>query len=207
MKRYILKKDLLDIPAGTKCSQAPITGAIYTEIDRRLICQKEYLEENKDDFNNWFEELPEEINWEDNAIRSELAKVLIAPVDYAEGGKKCFTWEEACALRKKLSNGWRLPTRHEWAIIVEEFGVDENGRPSVDKLEKNLGLAKNGVIRDGDGARSAANYGYYWSSTPYSDGSYAYNLYFYSTASVYPSYSSSRQNGFSVRLVKDLEEA
>lgn len=60
--------------------------------------------------------------WNKDGIRSELAKVLIAPEDYVEDEKKYFTWEEACEIKDKLNNGWRLPTRSEWVLICEEFG-------------------------------------------------------------------------------------
>ncbi len=48
------------------------------------------------------------------------------------------------------------------------------------------------------------NFGYYWSSTPYSNGVDAYNLYFLNT-SVYPSYTITRYYGFSLRcLAREL---
>jgi len=207
MKRYILKKDLLDIPAGTRCSQAPITGAIYTEEDHRLICQKEYLEENKDDLHNWLEEIPEETGWEDNAIKSELAKVLIAPEDYTEGDNKHFTWEEACSIERRLGGGWRLPTRHEWALICEEFGVDGRGILSVALLGENLGVSKYG-FGIADEILLAGERGEYWASTTAEDASlFARCLTFYEDCSVFPSANEDRRYKLSVRLVKDLEEA
>lgn len=145
-------------------------------------------------------------DWEANGGTSELAKVLIAPEDYVEGDKKHFTWDEACEIEKKLNNGWRLPTRKEWALICEEFGT-KDGVYDVETLMKNLGLEKNGVLYAGDDEPSyVGDCGRYWSSTPVpSNSSYAYYPYFYGTSLIYPSYSSSRQYGFSVRLVKDLE--
>ena len=81
-------------------------------------------------------------------IYSKLANIEIAPGDYVEGG--LFTWEEALEIEKNLSDGWRLPTRSEWALIAEEFGQDENGELIAEVLRKKLSLG---------GC-------YYWSSTP-----------------------------------------
>ena len=135
-------------------------------------------------------------------IVSHLAKVLIAPEDYSEGDKKYFTYDEACAIEKKLNNGWRLPTRQEWVLICEEFGT-KDGVYNVDTLMKNLGLGKNGLLYSGDDEPSYA--GYYWSATP-NGSSYAYNLNFYGTSAIAPSSNGSRYFGRSARLVKDLEK-
>ena len=46
---------------------------------------------------------------------------------------------------------------------------------------------------------NAGNEGNYWSSTPHSNGSSAYNLDFWSTNNINPSNNNNRYNGFSVR--------
>ena len=51
---------------------------------------------------------------------------------------------------------------------------------------------------------SAGSLGLYWSSSPYTDASRAYCAYF-TSASLNPTYSFSRNYGFSVRLVRDAE--
>jgi len=48
---------------------------------------------------------------------------------------------------------------------------------------------------------NAGNNGYYWSSTPVSNGSNAYNLNFNGTSNINPSNNNNRQNGFSVRCL------
>ncbi len=45
----------------------------------------------------------------------------------------------------------------------------------------------------------AGNEGNYWSSTPHSNGTNAYNLNFNSASSINPSNNNNRHNGFSVR--------
>lgn len=143
--------------------------------------------------------------WGKYGVKSKLANVVIAPKDYAEGDKKHFTWEEACAIRSKLNNGWRLPTRHEWALICEEFANSCTGALSSKLLENKLGLDKNG-FKDGNGSlRAVGLVGYYWSSTASTNASNAYNLSF-NASNTYPSFSDARWVGFSVRLVKDLED-
>lgn len=145
-------------------------------------------------------------NWEKTGKRSKLAKVIIAPEDYAEGDKKFFTWEEACAIKNKLNNGWRLPSRSEWALICEEFG-QKDGHLDVGTLEKTLALRRHGYLDDEGSLRNAGSAGSYWSATAYPVASalYAFNLGF-SSAGVFPSDYVFRWYGFTVRLVKGVEE-
>lgn len=135
-------------------------------------------------------------------IFSKLAKIEIAGEDYSEGDKKYFTWDEAMAIEKKLNNGWRLPTRSEWTLICEEFG-QKKGTLDTKTLMDNLSLHNSGYV--GSGSLSLAGpYGYYWSSTVFNSDS-AYSLYF-DSSNVYPSANVYRGLGFSVRLVRDLED-
>lgn len=68
--------------------------------------------------------------WKDNGIKSESTGLIIAPEDVEIAGKTGFTWDEAMALEKegKIPEGWRLPTRHEWVMFVEEFLEVKNER-------------------------------------------------------------------------------
>ena len=136
-------------------------------------------------------------------IISKSANILIASEDYVEGDKKHFTWDEAMEIEKKLNNGWRLPTRHEWALICEEFG-QKDGKLDSDTLIKNIGVGSHGGL-NANGLYNAGLNGLYWSATPHSNGNNAYYLNF-NSGNLYPSSSVSRYFGYSVRLVKDLEE-
>lgn len=191
MKRYkVLQKFL----TRTKCY---IPGDIYEKTGEVGKFTKNLIKYG------FIVEMKETNNWEDNAIKSNLANLLIAPVDYVEDEVKYFTWDEACAIEKKLDNGWRLPTRFEWALICEEFG-QKDGVLDVETLMNKLGLVKNGVqFPDGE-ISDAGNEGAYWSSIAYPRTNNAYYLRFYTGAYVYSSGSYNRYNGLSVRLVKDI---
>ena len=130
--------------------------------------------------------------WRENGIKSETTGLIIAPEDVEIDGKTEFTWDEAMALEKegKIPEGWRLPTRHEWVLIAEEFGQDSNGELDKNILSEALNLNYNTLSS-----------GYYWSASPYtSDSSYAYYLGF-NSSSVNPQCTSYKYDGFSVRCV------
>lgn len=131
--------------------------------------------------------------WEDNGIKSESTGLIIAPEDVGIDGETEFTWDEAMALEKegKIPEGWRLPTRHEWIMIIEEFGQDDDGSISGGELEEKLNL-------DFFGDGSA-----YWSSTTANSTSQAYHLRFYSSDAYMNS--SGKNYGYSVRCVKEAK--
>lgn len=138
-------------------------------------------------------------------IVSKLAEIEIADKDYTEGGKKYFTSEEALEVEKKMEGtGWRLPTRHEWVLICEEFANGENGVLSPELLEEKLGLGKHGRYNFEDSRLYySGDYANYWSRSGESSTT-AFRLVF-SASYVYPSYNSPRYYGFSLRLVRDLD--
>lgn len=155
-------------------------------------------------------------NWEENGIIPESAKIIVAPEDYWEEGedgefgvvdgkKRYFTWDEAMAVGQKLGDGWRLPTTQEMMHLVAEFGLDKDGDGDSEKFIKELGFGLNGYYNyiNGNLYNRGSN-GYYWEGKAFS-GTYARYLGFSSTY-LYPQSTSSKGDGFSVRLVKDLKE-
>lgn len=127
--------------------------------------------------------------------------LIVAPEDYQEGDKKHFTYDEALEIEKKLNNGWRLPTRSELVLLVEEFGQDAHGQLNTTTIMKNLKLTYTGRVDNG--SHGYTTNGYWWSRTAY-DSNYAYYLYGYSSY-VFPGTDySTRYNGFAVRLVKEV---
>lgn len=134
--------------------------------------------------------------WRENGIESESTGLIIAPENVNIDGVTVFTWDEAMCLeaKGKTPKGWRLPTRHEWVLICEEFGMDEaTGGLSTEKISKALNFP-----RDEDDQLC----GGFWSSTAYSDSAHAYYLY-YSPSYVDPRGNSLKYFEFSVRLVKE----
>lgn len=143
--------------------------------------------------------------WREDGIKSETTGLIIAPEDVEVDGKTFFTWDEAMTLEKegKIPEGWRLPTRHEWVMICEEFGQDEDEELSSSKLAGTLNLRKNGWLDNEDNDNKVfgkGSEGNYWSSTAYSTSTHAYLLSFFTT-DVYPQNSFSKYYGFNVRCV------
>ena len=93
------------------------------------------------------------------------------------------------------SKGWRLPTGGNSG----EFQALYNNYNSSSALRSNpVNLTLSGNV-DSSSRGLQGSYGYYWSSTVYSDY-YAYNLYL-ATSSVYPADYNGKYNGFSVRCI------
>ncbi len=81
--------------------------------------------------------------------------------------------------------GWRLPAGSgitaDFGILMSAYGLrtDNGAEDDVDKVSLYpLYFIPAGNVST-DGLYYAGYYGYYWSSTPHSNGTYAYNLYFY----------------------------
>lgn len=136
-------------------------------------------------------------------IESKLTGLEIATNDYEGGNKKHFTYEEALGIERKAGGGWRLPTRSEWVLLCEEFGQNAGGRLDSSTLRKNLGLELAGVVNNGS-LNGQGTYGRYWSRTAQSSTN-AYYLYFGSSGNIYPANYYFRRNGYSVRLVRNIE--
>ena len=96
--------------------------------------------------------------WKDNGIKSESTGLIIAPEDMG-GGYEDFTWDEAMGLI--APEGWRLPTRHEWTMIIEEFGQNLDGSLNAKKFAEKLRLEQEA---------------FYWSNTEHDIKRYAYGL-------------------------------
>ena len=100
--------------------------------------------------------------------------------------------------------GWKLPESNSTA--VGSFGGLINaGSIGTDVAKLTSApyyFVRGGVIYQAINLfRFAGDQGRYWSSTPHSSGANAYYLGFWSTSSISPSSSSSRQLGFSVRCI------
>lgn len=117
----------------------------------------------------------------------------IAMEDYweiDENGKKktVFTQGEAIAIEEKTNGKWRIPTMAEWAQIVEELGM-KDGNVDRDTFVGALNLTEDG-----------GGWGFYWSSTVATPGTYGYSLDF-GSGGVWPASQYYRGYGGSVRCV------
>ena len=103
-------------------------------------------------------------------------------------------------------HGWRMPTKEEFEELYNNTTVTwttqngVNGRLFTASNGNSLFLPAAGY-RDGSNLYSAGSYGFYWSSSLYTDNpSGAWNFYFYSGS--YDMYGSGRVYGQSVRPVR-----
>ena len=181
-----IEEALLDLSSRMTARYLSTVESTNKSVDYKTLTPSKVMEESKK-----------------SPIISKLAHLEIASEDYTEGDKKHFTWDEAMKIGEKIGDGWRLPTRHEWALICEEFG-QKDGKLDSDTLIKNIGVGSHGGL-NANGLYNAGLNGLYWSATPHSNGNNAYYLNF-NSGNLYPSSSVSRYFGYSVRLVKDLEE-
>ena len=147
----------------------------------------------------------------EGAVKSSVLPLEVATSDYWEesddvddlavvdGKKRYFTWQEAVDIR--AGDGWRLPTREEWAILYDEFGSG---------LADRLSLGLNGYIgynelTGGVELGLKGYFGYFWSASIIS----IYNRSVYATAvstvDASPGYKAEVSRKLSVRLVRDVK--
>ena len=130
---------------------------------------------------------------------------------YEKDGHHYYTWKEAMDAAKSV--GKRLPTREELEALYylnSTWDDERKGRWFGGNHDSDH---KGSLFLPAAGMRSLIigellytnSYGFYWSSSPESEGyDYAIRLYFYS-GSVYPLNCGKRTYGFSVRCVRDKE--
>jgi len=127
---------------------------------------------------------------------------------YEKDGHHYYTWEEAMDAAKSV--GKRLPTREELKALYylgSTWDDELKGRWFGGNHDSDH---KGSLFLPAAGMRSliigellyTSSYGFYWSSSPESEG--YIRLYFYS-GSVYPLNCGKRTYGFSVRCVRDKE--
>lgn len=105
------------------------------------------------------------------------------PEDY--GGY--YSWGNSkYSVKKEWGESWKLPSKQDFQELISECTWEWTSQNSVNGY-KVIGTNGNSIFlpaagfRCGSSLYNAGSYGYYWGSTPYEgDGSYAYNLFFYS---------------------------
>jgi uncharacterized protein (TIGR02145 family) len=135
--------------------------------------------------------------------------------DPSNGAKygKLYNWYAVNDPRGLAPNGYHIPTDAEWTILTDYLGGEDNAGTKMKSTSgwKDNGNGTNssgfsglpGGYRFNDGTFSGIGYyGYWWSSSEsYTDDAWYRSLY-YSSGYVYR-YSSSKENGFSVRCLRD----
>ena len=123
-----------------------------------------------------------------------------------------YTWDAA---KSACPDGWHLPSDTEWDLLVNNFGgADKAGialkhsqgwKPHDEYTGTNTSgfNALPGGHRNADGTFSrAGEYGYWWSSSP-SGSERAWERYLRYDNGKVDRFNSHREDGFSVRCVKD----
>ena len=101
--------------------------------------------------------------------------------------------------------GWRLPTsniyteNYSFGKLTNAYGITNNSKSDTALLSSPLFFVRGGYI-DADGLYFKGSGGRYWSSTAYSDTSYAYLLNF-GISGVTPNTGYYRFDGYNVRCV------
>ena len=119
---------------------------------------------------------------------------------------------------KLCPQGWHVPTDAEWSTLINHEGgeniaggnLKEDGfshwkSPNSGAINKSGFTARPGSYRSASGtfANSAfGEIGYYWSTTEY-PADWAYNRYFYHDDTKVSRSYNYKENGFSVRCIKD----
>ena len=112
-----------------------------------------------------------------------------------------YTWEAAKRVAKKL--GWKLPSEEDWNKACEECGGVKDKYEGYDKcsLNKKLDIKLAGCYING--FYDLGSYGYFWSSSENSNSLDWYRYFDISSSVIRSSYN--KNGGFSVRLVKEIE--
>ena len=114
-----------------------------------------------------------------------------------------FTYDEAMErFGEPNKDGWRLPTKEELGALRDNYPYEFDKENKQGIFDRRLYLPATGYRKILGGVDYVGFEGDYWSFTPY--GSYeAWALTFYLGGAYLQHYP--RQNGFSVRLVRDAK--
>jgi uncharacterized protein (TIGR02145 family) len=138
---------------------------------------------------------------------------------------KLYNWFAVADTRNLCPNGWHVPTNSEWNNLVEQLDPNANtlvygvqstiaggklkSTETISWLAPNVSASnESGFSALGAGGRyfngffDIGNYGIFWSSTPVDSGS-AWSRFIYSNNGDIAKSSNLKQDGFSVRCLKD----
>ena len=140
--------------------------------------------------------------------------------DPANGAKygRLYNWYAVSDPRGLAPKGWHIPSDQEWTVLTDYLGGEKKAGAKM--------KSKQGWDEDGNGTNSSGfsglpgglrysdgifdyvvDYGYWWSSTENNTGSgtawFRALNYNYGGVGVYRNYYSSKENGLSVRCLRD----
>jgi len=128
---------------------------------------------------------------------------------------KLYNWYAVTDSRNIAPTGWHLPTAAEWTTLItylggesvaggklKEIGTDNWNNPNTGATNESGFTALPGGCFDGDTFYNIGGYSYWWSSTLYNTY-FAMCIYISFDISYAHSDLSYKQNGLSVRCVKD----
>lgn len=128
---------------------------------------------------------------------------------------KLYNWYAVNDPRGLSPVGYHIPSDNEWTLLTTSLGgqgvaggkmkatISWNSFPGISNTNSSRFTGLSGGFRQYYGAFSSiGNYGYWWSSSEYSDGSVWIRGLLYDYGSVGRSYYD-KQNGFSVRCLRD----
>jgi len=124
-------------------------------------------------------------------------------------GKSILVAEDDVA-HEKLGGSWRMPTKAEFDELSSNCtwsSTTENGVRGYRVTSKKEGFTDKSIFlpsagyRDGTSIANASSYGYFWTSTLYSDNTYSAWRFYVSSTSSHSSSSYNRYMGCSVRPV------
>ena len=117
-----------------------------------------------------------------------------------------YTWDAAMRVAKSIP-GWHLPSAEEWNTAAEACGATVVGNKhdyaGTHKLYDSLRVLPVGGYSDGS-FFDVGSYACFWSAAEY-NSSRAYTRNFDTSDPMYQ-YAGYKDDGFSVRLVKDIKE-
>jgi uncharacterized protein (TIGR02145 family) len=145
--------------------------------------------------------------------------------DPANGAKygKLYNWYAVVDPRNVCPTGWHVPTDVEWSVLINHLDPNADGGDSIPNKAGAKMKAKEGWHEEGNGTNSSGftglpggglygsygffnfvgNYGGYWWSSTESSATSAWFRYLDYTNGTATRYSLDKQNGFSVRCLRD----
>ena len=108
-----------------------------------------------------------------------------------------YDWEEA---KKTCPSGWHLPTKTEFTILLNTYGVGENAYNAL----KDGGLSGFNALFGGDDTFSYEGGGTcFWTSDQYKTTSGAHNVMINNTSKIAKFDANNQERGFSIRCIKN----